>query len=64
MALERFDRKRWHFKSVWYDRASFEVGSRFQQRASGERAGTEDQIGIMMDATGIIDEQTTIIPAP
>lgn len=26
--------------------------------------GTEDQMGIMMDATGIIDEQTTIIPAP
>jgi Probable lipoprotein LpqN len=26
--------------------------------------GLEDQMGIMMDATGIIDEQTTIIPAP
>jgi hypothetical protein len=26
--------------------------------------GTEDQMGILMDATNIIDEQTTIIPAP
>jgi hypothetical protein len=26
--------------------------------------GTEDQMGILMDATSIIDEQTTIIPAP
>ncbi len=26
--------------------------------------GTEDQMGILMDATNIIDEQTTIVPAP
>jgi hypothetical protein len=26
--------------------------------------GTEDQMGILMDATGVIDEQTTIVPAP
>jgi probable lipoprotein LpqN len=26
--------------------------------------GTEDQMGLMMDATGVIDEQTTIVPAP
>ena len=26
--------------------------------------GTEDQMGILMDATGVIDEQTTITPAP
>ena len=26
--------------------------------------GTEDQMGILMDATGEIDEQTTIVPAP
>jgi len=26
--------------------------------------GTEDQMGILMDATNIIDEQTTITPAP
>ena len=26
--------------------------------------GSEDQMGILMDATGAIDEQTTITPAP
>jgi hypothetical protein len=26
--------------------------------------GTEDQMGVLMDATNIIDEQTTITPAP
>jgi hypothetical protein len=26
--------------------------------------GTEDQMGILMDASGVIDEQTTITPAP
>ena len=26
--------------------------------------GTEDQMGILMDATKQIDDQTTIIPAP
>ena len=26
--------------------------------------GTEDQMGVLMDATNIIDEQTTIVPAP
>ena len=26
--------------------------------------GTEDQMGILMDATNVIDEQTTIVPAP
>ena len=26
--------------------------------------GTEDQMGVLMDATTIIDEQTTITPAP
>ena len=26
--------------------------------------GTEDQMGVLMDATGVIDEQTTIVPAP
>ncbi len=26
--------------------------------------GTEDQMGVLMDATGVIDEQTTITPAP
>jgi hypothetical protein len=27
-------------------------------------AGTEDQMGVLADATNIIDEQTTIVPAP
>lgn len=26
--------------------------------------GTEDQMGVLMDATSVIDEQTTIVPAP
>ena len=26
--------------------------------------GTEDQMQVLMDATGVIDEQTTITPAP